>query len=348
MLRPPPIGDAPHKLCDWVELAVIGNVRGTYNLANLVRYRDTTRETEDADIEGEFRRERDTDTEGVSGGDGDAFYDSLVEQFAEREEALGDAYPFDVNSRGVVTLHLPADWGGYLYLFCLLLSYSNDIDLLDGRWRPQVTNRIRDLFQACATVAAAAEVRGHAYSFGWPRPDNNPPFLAKLKVVYEHFGDGKVRPVRRVGLSPFAKDEEIDVIAWRPRRDRAAGTLYLLGQVASGDNWMGKSIHGAPIANFHRNWFDPSPASNVAGCIFIPRLIESADPQGTRRDGMDVQTVRYGTIFDRLRVPLLVQEGVQLSHSPEGSTWVIERINELQAVCDWTIGEISALHTHVA
>ncbi|MBT9487129.1 MAG: hypothetical protein IV093_06425 [Rubrivivax sp.] len=348
MLRPPPIADAPHILCDWVELAVLRNTRGTYHIADLVRYRDTTRETEDADIEGEFGRERDTDTEGVSGGDGDAFYDSLIEQFAEREEALGSAYPFAVNSRGVVTLHQPNDWGGYMYLFCLLLSYSNDADLLNGTWRPRVDNTIRDLFQACATVAAAAEVRGHAYSFGWPRPGNNPPFLAKLTAIYQHFGDGQVRAVRRRGLSPFAKDEEIDVIAWRPRRDRAAGTIYLLGQVASGGNWMGKAIHGAPIANFHRNWFDPAPASNAAGCIFIPRLVESADPQGTRRDGMDVQTLRYGTIFDRLRLPLMIQEGIQLSLSGEGANWIIERIDELQTVCDWTIDEITALHAHAA
>lgn len=348
MLRPPPLSDAPHKICDWVELAAIANARGTYNLASLVRLRDTTRETEDADIDGEFLRERDTDTEGVSGGDGDAFFDSLVEQFAEREEALGTAYPFSVNSRGVVTLHRPEDWGGYLYLFCLLLSYSNDIELLNGVWRPSITNTTRDLFQVCATVAAAAEVRGHAYSFGWPRPGNNPPFLAKLTAIYQHFGDGKVRSSRLKGVSPFAKDEEIDIIAWRPKRDRAAGTFYLLGQVASGENWMGKAIHGSPIANFHRNWFDPAPASSVSGCIFIPRLIESADPQGTRRDGMDVQTTRYGAIFDRLRVPLMVQEGVALSRSPEGSNWVIERIDELQAVCDWTIGQIINLHANVA
>lgn len=38
--------------------------------------------------------------------------------------------------------------------------------------------------------------------------------------------------------SPMVKDEEIDVIAWKPREDKTPGTYYLLGQVASGDKWV--------------------------------------------------------------------------------------------------------------
>ena len=54
----------------------------------------------------------------------------------------------------------------------------------------EIDNKIRDLFQACATWAAAGDVKGHAYSFGFPRPDHSG-FLVKLKTIYRHFADGK-------------------------------------------------------------------------------------------------------------------------------------------------------------
>ncbi|MEJ8845668.1 hypothetical protein [Variovorax rhizosphaerae] len=342
-LSAPPFTSSPSLICDWIELKVLTTSHGKFRLGSLKRLWDKSREIEESDPEGVLIREEYTDSSGVSGPDDEVFMDSITGEIGERIEALGAAYPFEIDSRNRLCVIEPASSGGFVYLFCLLLTYSNGRELLDGSWLPRVDNHVRDLFQACSTVAAAGEVRGHAISFGWPRPNHNPPFLQRLREVYRLFGEGIVVDRPAPGVSNFPKDEEIDVIAWRPRRDRTAGTEYMLGQVASGDNWMGKPLAGRPIANFHRNWFTRCPASVAKGYIFIPHAVPPIDSLGTRRERIDAITVRYGTIIDRLRLPALTDEGVQFSMTesavqverqanlPEIREWVIEQINSLKA-----------------
>lgn len=342
-LKPPPLKAPPHLLCDWIELRTIATPLGHYRLGSLKRAWDVSRESEDSDPEGFTGRETDTDVEGVSGADEDAFLDAITDEIGDRIQALGDTYPFVLDHGNLLRVVEPSSMGGYVYLFCLLLTYSTGGELFDGSWYPDVTHTTRDLFQACSTVAAAGEVRGCAISFGWPRPNGNPPFLRRLAQVYALFGEGTVVSKPRRGVSPCPKDEEIDVIAWRPRADRAAGTEYLLGQVASGGDWMSKPIHGAPIDTFHRNWFEPPPASPAKGSIFIPRLVEPIDLNGTRRDRMDAITARYGVIVDRLRLPRLMQEGLALSLTDRHNI-TVERIDDLEKISRWVLVQIRALH----
>ena len=56
------------------------------------------------------------------------------------------------------------------------------------------------------------------------------------------FGDGTPVETPRPASPDQVKDDGIDVIAWQPSPDGLAGTHYLLGQSASGDNWKDKSI----------------------------------------------------------------------------------------------------------
>ncbi len=344
-LTPPPFNGSPHLLCDWIELKALSSPLGEFRLASLKRMWDVSRETEDSDPAGDIDRESDTDVSGVSGGDEEVFMDSLLGEFGERIEALGNSYPFRITAGNRIVVTQPANDGGYLYLFCLFLTYANAKELLDGSWVPRVDNEVRDLFQACSTLAAAGEVRGCAISFGWPRPSGNPAFLTKLKEVYRLFGEGEVVTVARKGVSPAVKDEEIDLIAWRPRADKAAGTEYLLGQVASGDNWMGKSILGGPINNFHRNWFTHSPASAVStrASIFIPHSVPPIDVEGTRKERMNIISATYGTVIDRLRLPSLAQSGADL-HSQNIPGVHIERYEDFPKIHAWVVEQINSLH----
>ena len=341
-IKNPQLKSSPPLLCDWAELKALASPFGTFRLSALKRHWDTSREAEQSDPEGRRNRESDTDHEGVSGPDDEVFIDSITEEIGERREALGTSYPFEIDRRNKLSVVEPPDDGGFMYLFCLLLTYSNGRELLSGRWMPDVDNRVRDLFQACSTVAAAGEVRGCAISFGWPRPENNPPFLKRLREVYTLFGEGIVVSRPRRGVSSSPKDEEIDIIAWRPRRDRSAGTEYMLGQVASGDNWMSKPLAGKPIDSFHRNWFDQAPASIARGSIFIPHAVPPVDAVGTRRERMDAITVRYGTIIDRLRLPQLTQEGLRFAR--ENPTALIQRKDDLPEIREWVIKQINSLH----
>lgn len=350
MLRQPSLKSPPYLLADWAELKALSNPSGIFRLTTLRRQWDVNREHEDSDPEGMEGREADTDVEGVQGSDEDRFLDSICSEIGDRIEALGASYPFRLESDSRLVVTAAPTHGAFVYVFCLLLTYSNARELLDGSWIPRVNNEVRDLFQACSTVAAAAEVMGCAISFGWPRPNDNPPFLQKLREVYAAFGEGVVVGAPRPGVSPAPKDEEIDVIAWRPRPDRAAGTQYLLGQVASGDNWEGKPIAGRPIDNFHRNWFEPPPASTAQAYIFIPHAVPPASSNGTRRERMDALSMRYGTIIDRLRLPKLTDDGLDLA-STNSRQLMIERSEDIVDIGWWVIDQIQAMHqvtSHVA
>ena len=348
-INPPPLKSNPAILCDWVEMKAVADSRGVFRLSSLKRFCDTHRETEDSDSEGQRRREEDTDVQGVGGGDDDAFLDSVIEELSERAECLLKCYPFEFGeSDNCLSLKENLNDGEFIYLFCLILSNSKRGDILDGSWIPVINHRTRDLFQACATLAAAGEVRGCAISFGWPRPNNNPPFLRRLKEVYALFGEGEVVTSPRLGVSPCPKDEEIDVIAWEPRPDRAAGTYYLLGQVASGDNWEAKSIKGGPINYLHHNWFYQAPASEPQASIFIPHLIQVVEGgQGSRRDRMNAVTAKYGIVIDRLRLPCLAMHGINIADGVEeiDMPFTIERRKDIPNIRAWLSDEVGKLRT---
>jgi hypothetical protein len=338
-LNPAPLKAVPPTLADWVELSALANARGTFRLPALKRYWDTHRESEGTDSEGRHSRESDTDGEGVSGGDDDAFIEAVTDELAERSRVLGASYPYSLDEYRL-ELHENLNPGQAIYLFCLLLANSKAGDVLSGAWVPPITNGIRDLFQACSTVAAAAEVRGCAISFGWPRPNNNPAFLVKLHEVYARFGEGRPVNVPRPGAATMVKDEEIDVIAWTPRLDGAAGTYYLLGQVASGDNWECKSIKGGSIDKFHGTWFTQRPPSTPIPSIFIPHAVPPGNG-GTRKDRMALESEKYGTILDRLRLPALAASGLTLAAGDQNL--MIERVADIPAVADWVKDQITAL-----
>lgn len=333
----PPLKSAVPILADWVELSALANEEGVYVLHQLMRFRDTHREKEDADSEGFSAREDDTDEDGVSGGDDDAFLDSINDELGERKRALGGSYPFELTATRL-TLLADLTVGQKVYLFCLLLANCKEGDVLSGTWLPQIDHRVRDLFQACSTVAAAGEVHGCAISFGWPRPESNPPFLQKLHEVYGLFGEGQPVDAPKPGASPMVKDEEIDIIAWRPRIDDAPGTEYMLGQVASGHNWDGKSLKGG-IDYFHRTWFVTPPVSTAVASIFIPHF--PITNGASRREAIDLLHAKFGRILDRLRIPYLVTKGIDLSTAD--ATLRIERIGDLGAIDTWVNSQVASL-----
>lgn len=336
-----PIKAPPTTLCDWAELKALSQRSGQFRLNDLRRLWDKSREREETDPEGLSVREEDTDLDAIAGSDEDRFFDSIEGEIGERIDALGNNYPFRILSGSRLSVVGPPTEGGFMYLFCLFLSYANGKELLDGNWAPRIDNGVRDLFQACSTLAAAAEVNGCGISFGWPRPGNEP-FLEKLKQVYEMFGEGRVVDAPRPGVSPYVKDEEIDVIAWRPRADRAAGTVYLLGQVASGENWEGKSIKGGPIDSFHQNWFTRLPPSMAMPAIFIPHAVPPVQMSGTRRERLEAITARFGTVFDRLRLPVATQDGLNL-HRAKRPGIHIERVEHIADIGHWVNEQILGL-----
>jgi hypothetical protein len=313
------------KLADWLELNVLSSPDGQLGFGTLISAADMSKEGQPEDI-----AEEDTSDE--------TLVLSAQAEIRHRRKLIGHDYPFRIAENGQ-SMHVVAKVSdtGAAYLLCLFLSHANDITIVPAKLAPNVTDNVRSLFQACATVAAGGFVQGTAISFGWPRP-NKTQFLKALKRAFKLFGDGTPVSRPRPAASPHVKDDGIDVMAWRLQRDELPGTQYLLGQVASGDDWVEKSVV-SDSGHFHKYWLRIQPSSQHQDAMFMPFCLEP--PQSERatnyedliKDHMQNLGYRYGNVFYRYRIAQFVAEGMRLhaeglhtiegpADFPEISRWV--------------------------
>jgi hypothetical protein len=282
------------KIADWIELKAIASPDGRVGFGTLVSATALTENEQEENI-----------------GDADSNEEELVlcvqAEIARRFNNVGTDYPFRIDDKGrALQFVTPVSEAGSAYLFCLFLSHAFDRTIVPEALAPEVTNKIRDLFQACATIAAGGYILGPAMSFGFPRPDGAE-FLKALRRVYKLFGDG--RPCRRPrkAAPPKVKDNGIDVIAWRRSIDNLPSTHYLIGQVASGNDWIDKSVK-ADREHFHDYWFVEKPGSQPEDAMFMPFGLEpenaqqEADYEKLLNDHMQSIAYRYGNLFYRDRI----------------------------------------------
>lgn len=235
--------------------------------------------------------------------------DDLFDELQYRARVLGDAYPFTIETSPpalVRVSEVTSTPGRVVYLFCLLASAIRENRLQPVELTARAQARIANVFQVCASLAARGYVVGDAASFGFPRPSGSD-FQSALRDTYRRFGAGVVRRTVPAGWPTSAKDDGIDVIAWRHHPDRMPGKLYLLGQCASGRNWREKSAVDR-IPQFH-GWFSTPPATHCLPSMFIPFTLHRDLPDDPRtafdailanRHLRDEQ--RYGIVFDRFRI----------------------------------------------
>ena len=179
--------------------------------------------------------------------------------------------------------------------------------------------RLREYFQFFATAALAAEVQGHAWSFGFPRLDGSP-FLHKLEQIWLKLGDGRVEA--QAGVPQRPKDDRVDVFAARPHPDRLPGFPLVAAQVATGRNARGKSLKGH-LSAFKSRWFGTQPVTDFIAYMVVP--FATADNQFVD----DVRVM--GNVLHRLRVPRRVEEAARLI---EGGV-TIEGYDRLAEVARW-------------
>lgn len=312
------------KFADWLEFGAIQSPNGRIGFSTLVSASDISTEEQSEDI-----------------SDEEIWEDELVlaaqNEIIARAKCVGPDYPFAIDEHGnFLALADPITPIGSVYLFCLFLSHVTDRTIIPAALAPPVNNRVRDLFQACATIAAAGYVQGYAVSFGWPRPDDTD-FLAALHRTYSLVGDGLPHAEPRPAAPPQAKDEGIDVIAWRPSPDGLPGMTYLLGQTASGDNWKDKSVKD-DAKLFHEYWFERRPGSRHQDAMFMPfclepkRSREDASQQEILVDHMQRLTSKFGLLFYRYRMASFGAVGLAVHRAGQ---MVVERVDDLPHVEIW-------------
>ena len=298
---------------DFLELASYFSVDGMSFTMDLINAAEIGADEDYADVEEEI-----VDREEIVSG--------TVTRLDARAKALGTSYPFRLDENGdVLTFSCPNPTHGQAaYLICLLLSHLKSLSpVLDNSIvypnEADIRN-LRQVFQYFATAALAAEIRGQAWSFGFPRPDHTG-FLEKLSQIWQTLRDGIVNPDPSAPDSP--KDDQIDIFAWRGHLDGLPGFLLAGAQVATGANWKDKSIKSHLMSAFPGRWFGRQPVSQMVCYHIIP----FARPDAKFRD--DVLTL--GNILHRLRVPFRVEEAVGLAD--EGVA--IEAFDLLPQAVEW-------------
>ena len=260
---------------------------------------------------------------------------STVNRIKTRQRVLDSEYPFNLDRDGnILTCTLDErSVGQAAYILSLVLSNLRSVSPIlnhsDLHPEEDEVRQLREYFQYFATAALAAEIQGHAWSFGFPRPDRSP-FLEKLKQIWGKLGDGYVET--QTGAPSKPKDDQIDVFAARLLPDRLPGFLLAAAQVATGRDMRDKSLKGH-LGAFKKRWFSMQPVTEFIAYMIVP--FATADKQFVD----DVRTL--GNILHRLRVPRRVAEAGRLVEDdvtiegydrlPEAVRWVTDYRSRMRA-----------------
>lgn len=237
-----------------------------------------------------------------------------------RAGLLQAAYPFRrEHGRLVYTPRQP-----YLYEFLLCLSMAPSYS--KGRFR--VLPRV---FEVISCQLAETYLGGDtdSYRMGWPRPEGSPTTLKaaveELRVKSgEHTGEWHWHPKAGNPVDPtpqVAKEQGLDVVAWKKSPDGRAGQLYLLGQCACGKGWDSDAkLQDLNIKTLHE-WISEISSVDPIRAIFTPR--HALD------DRLPFLSRHAGIVFDRVRLTLLAEH-------PEPAALLAPRqatLEKLSAMC---------------
>lgn len=306
----------PDLLVDWLEFAAFFAESGRVSATQLVEQMDLDTEGEDPEF-----------------ADADVFreshFSSISAEIRRRAKGLGESYPFRLSTDGCsfeFVVNAAYKEAQSTYLFTLILSHAPTSDILLTEAVPgeEEMRDAREVFQVCATIAAAGHTGGPAFSIGWPRR-NKKALLVALRAAWVHCGDGEIVDELSPSIPPSVKDDGIDVLAFRRERDGGLTQGFLFGQVASGHDWKSKSAVQA-ADRFLKEWFRRQPAARPQPVTFIPFVL-SADREKVRRNWLE-----HEYIISRTRLAARVQEGLELARNSE---LIVERVDDLPCVIAW-------------
>lgn len=205
----------------------------------------------------------------------------VFDELEQRAKATGEAYPFDLDFRGVIRLK-SSSWEAFpVYVFCLCLSYY---PLRETRVGPK-------LFEQTSCLAARGYLRGDAVAFGSPRTDLPSSFPDAVTEVCKLIGEGVEY---REQPSLASQDDTLDLVAWKDFADRWPSKVIMFGQCGAGRNWSEKLGDLQPDV-FWRQWMrDGYVSPDPLKSFFTPYRIKQRLWDHCAR--------KAGVLFDRCRV----------------------------------------------
>jgi len=253
------------KLSDWLEVYALVSPGGNSSFGDLERALGRAGVLESSDRGAMERKLADVSYEMQS-----------------RQRSASHGYPFAIRG-GLVTLRgAREDFAAYV--FCLCLSFLRVWQRRGSQVFP------RRMFEELSCVAARNYLGGEGVKFGAPRAGLPRQFKFAINTLCTLMGEGEQC---RVGRVFSAKDDTLDVVAWKHFPDRLAGKLVLFGQCASGADWESKMSELQP-ESFCQNWLYEQPPSRPIRAFFIPHRI--------RPDRWNSFTRKAGIVFDRCRL----------------------------------------------
>lgn len=323
---------------DWIELLALARAEGFATDGDILQPNDILEDRAAPLPEGAagaVAEDPDIVDQGV-----EPVLDSIYEELAFREKVLGDAYPFELEigkrNLKLSTVGISDDpviqQGRLIYLACLFMSAARIglINTTAGGIKTDPT--IGNLFQICATIAAAGYVGGDAYWFGHPRPDETP--LLQAVTTLASLLSARAALQAPEGETRFAKDCGIDVVAWRDHRDGRPAKLILYGQCASGMNWEGKPV--GPKVNRMDAYYTSTPSKHWLPALLSPfplymdkEYAHGLKTEETRMGFYRQIEAEMGVVIDRLRLVHWCIEGLR---NPQPSMKVaIDKLDDLFA-----------------
>jgi hypothetical protein len=209
----------------------------------------------------------------------------VFEELEQRIEAAREAYPFDLDYRGVLRLR-SSDWDEFpVYVFCLCLSYHS---LRETRVGP-------GLFERISCLAAKGYLRGEAVGFGSPRDELPSSFGAAIVEMCNLIGEGEYReqPTLR------RQDDALDLVAWKDFADKKPSKILMFGQCGAGRNWTDKLGELQPEV-FWKQWLIGPVSPLPIRSFFTPYRVQ--------QNMWDFYARKAGVIFDRCRIAVCAHQ----------------------------------------
>lgn len=167
----------------------------------------------------------------TEGDEIDLAVDLLLSEVARRDQIASQTYPFNETVEGFACKGIPDE---ALYEFLLWLSVS-------PRYRQE--NRYREIDEPFDTLVKQALIRclgpnAKGVRFAFPSSDGRPsgfPEAVHWLAQLLNLSSGAAIPRPRV------KDGGVDIVAWRPFKDRRTGFIVVLCQCTVEENWSPKA-----------------------------------------------------------------------------------------------------------